>query len=123
MLRGGRPLLFHLQKTVNEWNSRSHLLPFLRKASVVICIQSEDDTFFIHINKGNVELLIEENHHHIDAYLQGQKEHIISLLSGEIKLRQATVSNVITLQATFRTALYLETLFYLVKPYKYVNNI
>jgi hypothetical protein len=113
----------HLQRTVNEWNNRSHLLPFLKKAPVVICIRSEDETFFIHVNKGKVELLLEKDQHHIDAYLQGQKEHIISLLRGEIKLRQATLSNLVNLQATFRTALYLETLFFLVKPYKQVVEI
>jgi hypothetical protein len=116
-------MLVQLQRTVNEWNNRSHLLPFLKKAPVVICIRSEDEVFFIHINKGNVELLFKNVHHHIDAHLQGRKEHIISLLCGEIKLRQATLSNLISLQATFRTALYLETLFFLVKPYKHVNNI
>ncbi|MGS2779310.1 hypothetical protein ACVBAX_18265 [Robertmurraya sp. GLU-23] len=112
-----------LQRTVNEWNNRSHLLPFLKKAPVVICIRSEDEAFFIHINKGKVELLFEKDHHHIDAHLQGKKEDIISLLRGEIKLRQATLSNFISLQSSFRTALYLETLFFLVKPYKHANNI
>lgn len=115
-------MFVQLQRTVNEWNNRSHLLPFLRKAPVVICIRSEDEAFFIHINKGNVELQSKTNHH-IDAQLEGKKEHILSLLRGEIKLRQATLSNLVNLKATFRTALYLETLFFLVKPYMHVNNI
>jgi putative sterol carrier protein len=115
-------MLVELQKTVNEWNNRSHLLPFLKKAPTVICIKSEDEVFFIHINKGNVELLLEGNHH-IDAQIQGRKEYLVPLLHGEFKLRQATLSKVITLQASFRTTLYLETLFFLVKPYKHVSNL
>jgi putative sterol carrier protein len=115
-------MLVELQKTVNEWNNRGHLLPFLKKAPTVICIKSEDEVFFIHISKGNVELLLEGNHH-IDALLQGKKDHLLSLLRGEFKLRQATVSNLVTLQASFRTTLYLETMFFLVKPYKLVDNI
>lgn len=116
-------MLVELQNTVNEWNNRSHLLPFLKKAPIVICIKSEDDVFFIHINKGNVELLLDGKHHHIDAQLQGKKEHLLSLFRGEFKLRQATVSNLVTLQASFRTTLYLETMLFLVKPYKFVDGI
>lgn len=116
-------MLVQLQRTVDEWNNRNHLLPFLKKGPIVVCINTEDETFFIHINNGKVELLLEGEHPHIDAELQGKKEILLSLLRGEMKLRQAKASNLVRLKSSFRTELYLETMFFLVKPYKHVNDL
>jgi putative sterol carrier protein len=116
-------MLVQLQRTVNEWNNRNHLLPFLKKGPLVVCIKTEDEVFYIHINNETVELLLEEKHHPINAELQGNKEILLSLLRGEMKLRQAKASNLITLKSSFRTELYLETMCYLVKPYEHVSDL
>ena len=116
-------MLEQLQRTVDEWNSRSHLLPFLKKGPMVICIKTEDGVFYIHINNEKVELLLDETIYPINAELQGNKVMLQSLLLGEIKLRQAKASNLISLKSSFRTELYLETMFYLVKPYEQVNDL
>lgn len=120
---GGKPMLGQLQRTVEEWNNRSHLLPFLKKGPLVVCIKTEDEAFYIHINSEKVELMLEENHHPINAELQGKKVMLLSLLRGEMKLRQAKESNLVTLKSSFRTELYLETMFYLVKPYDHVSDL
>jgi len=116
-------MLAQLQSTVNEWSNRTHLFVFLNNKPIHVCIRTEEEVAYIRISKEEIRLLADGEDHLIDAEIYGEKEVIVSLLRGEIKLRQATTSNLVELRSSFRTALYLETLLFLVKPYKQINEI
>lgn len=99
-----------LQSWVSELVSKDHLTSLLENNSLTIHFTISDECAVIAINNGMVKWL-EKTDQEIDVYIECDRDVLTSLLSGEIKLREAWKNNCIQLQATFRATLYLETLF------------
>lgn len=116
-------MLAQLQSTVHEWSNRTHLFVFLKNNPIHVCIRTKEEVAYIRISKGEIRLLSDGDEQLMDAEIYGEREEIVSLLRGEIKLRHATASNLVKLKSSLRTALYLETLLFLIKPYKQTTKI
>jgi putative sterol carrier protein len=83
-------------------------------------IQTENNQFVLAFNENIVELFDFEEDQNYDVELEGSYDTISSILTGELKLRQAARTNDLLIRASYRKLLLLESIFYLSKPYRVV---
>lgn len=107
---GGVILWTLLRRMVDEVNEREHLTPLLNGASMTVQFVQERSSIFLVVENGKLTLK-EKNDEKVDATIMSEPEVMKSLILGEIKLREAYKNNLLKLNSTFRTSLFLETLF------------
>ncbi|PLR79317.1 sterol-binding protein [Bacillus sp. V3-13] len=105
----------HLTIFIEEIKSRSHTVCLLENISLTILFSSEKTDFCLNIGDGDISMA-KENVDTPNAAIEGEEGLICSLLDGELKLREA-MANGLSITAPFRIILFLESLFFLGKPY------
>lgn len=101
-----------LEKFILEVNEKPHLHPLLNNVFLSILIQSENKKMYLLINDGKLSFS-EKCEKEIDASIVGASDKLKEVIRGETKLRQASNDRSVQINARFRTALFLESLFYL----------
>lgn len=109
-----------LNSLVYEVNNRDHLSTFLKGVDIHVQLSTITETAYITIIDGQIKVE-ETTDKPVTNRIEGTKEVMELLLLGELKLREAQARKILTVQISFRSALYLETLFILSKPYTKVS--
>lgn len=110
-----------LNSLVYEVNNRDHLSTFLKGVDIHVQLSTQTETAYITIIDGQIKVEETTTDKPVTNKIEGKEEVMELLLLGELKLREAQVRKILTVQVSFRTALYLETLFILSKPYTKVS--
>lgn len=98
-----------LHDLVEKVNERGHLVSLLQNARLSVNFHTEDETGILTIENGRLNFG-ESSERMPDVFISGNKSNIASLLLGKEKLRRASENNVLQLKATYRQALFLESL-------------
>lgn len=104
-----------LNSLVAEVNSRTHLVPLLKKTDLTILMTTGKEEFYLIIEEGKLrsEESVEKD---ADVFIEGNPDSIRLLLTGKMKLREAVKQELLKLDASFRVVLFLESLFLLGFP-------
>ncbi|PLR82876.1 hypothetical protein CVD25_10830 [Bacillus canaveralius] len=105
----------HLTIFIEEIKTRRHTACLLEDKSLTILFSSEKIDTCLHISDG-VIIIVKDHVGSPDAKIAGEERLICSLLAGELKLREASATG-LSIIAPFRIILFLESLFFLGKPY------
>lgn len=111
-----------LYNFADELNNRGHLTSILKGVKLYVQLNWENGSHFITIENGKVEVL-EQIEGEIGAIISGEKGVLEDILIGKLKLRNASRNNEIELKSTFRTSLFLESLFYLARQDELIEKV
>lgn len=98
---------------IRELKTKGHLRFFLRKSNFSLLIKAGNTCIPLEISNGEIRKASRPSHY--DVEIAGSEEAVLSLITGEVKLRNAISQNEIMLETTFRKKLLLESFFCLGK--------
>lgn len=98
---------------IRELKSKGHLVYFLRKSNFSLLIKAGKISIPLEIMNGEIRKASHTGH--FDVEVSGSEEAVLSLILGELKLRDALFQNKIKMETTFRKKLLLESFFCLGK--------
>ncbi|MBB5356269.1 hypothetical protein HNR43_002250 [Anoxybacillus mongoliensis] len=96
------------------------LTPILPSDCLYIQLQWEGKKVLLCVSKEGIRR-IEEVHAERMITIRGSAQAIMSLLKGSLKLQQQLRLNELSITASFRHILLLESIFFLAKPYDLVH--
>ncbi|MBS4190657.1 hypothetical protein KHA94_10725 [Bacillus sp. FJAT-49705] len=100
---------------IEEVKLNGHINQLLRGTAFSICLKSENEEIPLLFRDGEITVHFPDPDQIYDAIITGPKERIYSILTGQEKLRDVISRSGITVEATFRKILFLESLFFLCK--------
>ncbi|WP_075982791.1 SCP2 sterol-binding domain-containing protein [Bacillus massilinigeriensis] len=100
---------------INGVKDKKHLMELVSD-SLILSIKTEKGNANLFIGNGDLTLLDSEEILP-DVEIKGEENVISSILQGKLKLREAVKREHLEIEATYRSTLFLETLFILGKPY------
>ncbi|WP_077214603.1 hypothetical protein [Bacillus dakarensis] len=106
-----------MEMFVEEVNRRKHLSSLLKDVCITVEIKSGQELLFLVVEDETLSI-VNKVDKRINVKINGDQEVLSSLLLGEIKLREAKRRNLLLVESTFRTSLFLESLFKLAMPVK-----
>lgn len=106
-----------IRTLVEEVNTRGHLCPLLKGNNISVTLSTEEENALLIIKDGKLSTS-EWSDKKSDVYISGTKNIMMALINGEIKLRNASSNNQVKLHSTLRSALLLESVFFLAMPDK-----
>ncbi|KAF0817289.1 hypothetical protein KIS4809_3984 [Bacillus sp. ZZV12-4809] len=98
---------------IRELKAKGHLEFFLRKSNFSLLIKAGNISIPLKVSNGEIKKASHTSH--FDVEISGLEEDVLSLITGEVKLREAISRNKIIMEATFRKKLLIESFFYLGK--------
>ncbi|RBP91320.1 hypothetical protein DFO70_108102 [Cytobacillus firmus] len=98
---------------IRELKAKGHLGYFLRKSNFSLLIKAGNISIPLKILNGEIRKAGHTSHFDVEIY--GSEKAVLSLILGELKLRDALSQNIIKMETTFREKLLLETFFCLGK--------
>jgi hypothetical protein len=98
---------------IRELKAKGHLGYFLRKSNFSLLIKAGNISIPLEILNGEIRKASHTSH--FDVEVSGSEEAVLSLISGELKLRDSLSQNKIKMETTFRKKLFLESFFCLGK--------
>lgn len=103
---------------INGVKGKKHLMDLLNDSLIKLSIKTEKSNANLLIGKGDLLMVNSDDVIRPDCEIIGEERIIESVLEGKVKLREAVKRENLEMIATYRTTLYLETLFILGKPYQ-----
>jgi hypothetical protein len=113
-------MLMELAETfIEKFTAQGHVLPLIQQAEVRVSIQCEQETIQIDIKNGTIKV---SPNHEVQPQppknlISGDSSTIKSLFDGTERLRVLERKGHLTVRATLRTTLLLESLFFLTKAH------
>ncbi len=98
---------------IRELKAKGHLGYFLRKSNFSLLIKAGNISIPLIVSNGEIRKASHTSY--FDVEILGSEEAVLSLISGELKLRDALSQNKIMMETTFRKKLFLESFFCLGK--------
>ncbi|MDF2037481.1 hypothetical protein P2R12_11015 [Cytobacillus oceanisediminis] len=98
---------------IRELKAKGHLGYFLRKSNFSLLIKAGNISIPLMVSNGEIRKASQTSH--FDVEILGSDEAVLSLISGELKLRDALSQNKIMMETSFRKKLLLESFFCLGK--------
>ena len=98
---------------IRELKAKGHLGYFLRKSNFSLHIKAGIISIPLMVSNGEIRKASHTSH--FDVEILGTEEAVLSLISGELKLRDALSQNKVMMETTFRKKLFLESFFCLGK--------
>ncbi|KAF0823479.1 SCP2 sterol-binding domain-containing protein [Cytobacillus firmus] len=98
---------------IRELKAKGHLGFFLRKSNFSLLIKAGNTCIPLKISNGEIRKVSRTSH--FDVEISGTEEAVLSLITGEVKLRDAISQNKIIMEANFRKKLLIESFFCLGK--------
>jgi hypothetical protein len=98
---------------IRELKAKGHLGFFLRKSNFSLLIKAGNICIPLNISNGEIRMASRTSH--FDVEITGSEEAVLSLITGEVKLRDAISQNKIMMETTYRKKLLLESFFCLGK--------
>lgn len=96
------------------------LAPILPNDCLYIQLQWENEQILLCISKEGIRRVEEVNAERMIT-IRGSAQAVMSLLKGSLKLQQQLRLNELSVTASFRHILLLESIFFLAKPYDLVH--
>ncbi|EPZ39845.1 MULTISPECIES: hypothetical protein [Anoxybacillus] len=96
------------------------LTPILPNDGLYIQLQWESGQILLSISKEGIQRVEKANEDRVIS-IRGSAQAIMSLLQGSLKLQQQLRLNELSVTASFRHILLLESVFFLAKPYDLVH--
>lgn len=113
LLDRGDHLEHLLSLFVDEFNRKKHLSFLLFNKKFSVCFDCGSIEYGLNMDSHHISWYTRASNDREDVILSGNKEVLISLLSGEIPLRKAEKRGLLQVDAPFRTKLLLESIFLL----------
>ena len=107
---------------VERVNSKEHIEIFMKKASLSLKIQCDEEYLTLIILNGFIKIDTAQKIENPDVFISGTSESLTSIIEGKETLRKLEQTGKIKILSTFRNMLFLETLFILGKEKK-MNNL
>lgn len=101
----------------NEVGRKKHLQAMLKRKNFTINFSSGQEQVCLKLTDRKI-VVCSSDCSVFDMTITGPAENLISLLKGEVKLREAEKMHEVVIDATFRSSLFAESLFYLGKTKK-----
>ncbi|KON86444.1 hypothetical protein AF332_06145 [Sporosarcina globispora] len=98
---------------IRELKAKGHLGYLLRKSNFSLLIKAENISISMRVSNGEIRKVKQTSHFDVEIF--GSEKAVLSLISGDVKLREALSRNEITMETTFRKKLLLESFFCLGK--------
>ncbi|MEH6987101.1 hypothetical protein [Cytobacillus firmus] len=98
---------------IRELKAKGHLGFFLRKSNFSLLIKAGNICIPLKISNGEIRKASDTSH--FDVEISGSEEAVLSLITGEVTLRDAISRNEILTETTYRKKLLLESFFCLGK--------
>lgn len=106
-----------VEKFIEEVKSKGHVKQLINNAdaSFSLLIQTEREVAKLVFDNKNILITYPQYFENPDVTISGSIENLRSIFMGKEKLREAINNKNITVQASFRRLLFLESLFFLSK--------
>ncbi|EWG11677.1 SCP2 sterol-binding domain-containing protein [Cytobacillus firmus] len=98
---------------IRELKAKGNLGFFIRKSNFSLLIKAGNTCIPLKISNGEIRKASRTSH--FDVEITGSEEAVLSLITGEVKLRDAISQNKIMMDTTYRKKLLLESFFFLGK--------
>ncbi len=98
-----------------RFEEQSYLSPFFRLNDYFVSLSNEEECVSIHLRKRSCKVIMKEEIDQEVVRINGGLNALKSLVEGEMKLTDLISQGKIETDATYRTVLKLESIFYLMR--------
>jgi hypothetical protein len=109
-----------MKECIRNWVSslqrNPSVLLLVQSQEVQVCFDSRHEKVHVLFLNGKVELITDKHEHLSEVIITGDHESFEKLLKGHLSLRKMVIHQQITVQASFRKTLLLESIFQLAHP-------
>jgi hypothetical protein len=105
-----------IRNWVSSLQQNPSVLLLVQSQEIQVCFDFHHDKVYVLFLNGKVELINDKQEHLSDVLIKGDVESFGKLLTGQLSLRKMVIQHQITVQASFRKTLLLESIFQLAHP-------
>ncbi|MGM7702675.1 hypothetical protein ACSVDE_13185 [Pseudalkalibacillus sp. Hm43] len=96
-----------------RFEKQNYLSPFFRLQDFVVALSSTEERISVHIRKRSCKVITQTDQPQSVVEITGSTEALKSLIEGRVKLSELISRKEIHMDASYRTVLKLESIFYL----------